>query len=138
MPKRPACRGAKWGEAVALEDMPQLDAIVTGSVAVTAGGRRCGKGEGYSDIEYAILRELGHQPVPVATTVHDIQLVDGFPAEANDLPLSVIATPTRVVTVKNPPAPPTGINWALLDAADLAAMPVLGDLRELLAERNKK
>ena len=50
----------KWGIDVALADMPQLDAIVTGCVAVTAGGRRAGKGEGFSDIEYAILRELGH------------------------------------------------------------------------------
>jgi len=28
--------------------MPELDAIVCGSVAVTRYGRRCGKGEGYS------------------------------------------------------------------------------------------
>jgi len=48
-------------------DMPGLDAIVCGSVAVTRDGRRCGKGEGYSDLEFAILRELGHPPVPVAT-----------------------------------------------------------------------
>jgi len=39
--------------------MPCLDAIVCGSVAVTRDGRRCGKGEGYSDLEFAILRELG-------------------------------------------------------------------------------
>ena len=118
--------------------MPQLDAIVTGSVAVTRGGQRCGKGEGYSDIEYAILCELGHAPVPVATTVHDIQLVGAFPAEANDLPLAVIATPTRLITVKDPPAPPTGINWDLLGEDDLAAMPVLEDLRVLLAARRRK
>jgi hypothetical protein len=37
-----------------------LDAIICGSVAVTRDGRRCGKGEGYSDLEFAILRELGH------------------------------------------------------------------------------
>ena len=131
-------RGAKWGEAVALEDMPQLDAIVTGSVAVAAGGRRCGKGEGYSDIEYAILRELGHKPVPVATTVHDVQVVAGFPAEANDLPLSVIATPTRTIVVKNPPPPPSGINWDLLDDDALEVMPVLGDLRALQGVRRGK
>jgi hypothetical protein len=45
-----------------------------------AMGRRCGKGEGYSDLEFAILRELGHPPVPVATTVHDLQVVDSCPA----------------------------------------------------------
>ena len=123
---------------MALEDMPQLDAIVTGSVAVTMGGLRCDKGEGYSDIEYAILRELGHKPVPVATTVHDIQVVEGFPSEANDLPLAVIAAPTRVIVVENPPPPPTGINWELLGEDDIAAMPVLGDLRALLVVRRGK
>jgi len=61
-------RGDRWSEEVALAAMPGLDAIVCGSVAVTRDGRRCGKGEGYSDLEFAILRELGHPPVPVATT----------------------------------------------------------------------
>ena len=51
-------RGDRWSEEVALADMPALDAIVCGSVAVTRDGRRCGKGEGYSDLEFAILREL--------------------------------------------------------------------------------
>ena len=60
-------RGNRWSEEVALTDMPRPDAIVCGSVVVTRDGRRCGKGEGYSDLEFAILRELGHPPVPVAT-----------------------------------------------------------------------
>jgi 5-formyltetrahydrofolate cyclo-ligase len=67
--------GDRWSEEVALADLPGVDAIVCGSVAVTRDGRRCGKGEGYSDLEFAILRELGHPPVPVATTVHDLQVV---------------------------------------------------------------
>ena len=59
---------------------------------------RAGKGEGYSDIEYAILRELGHDAsgVPVATTVNDVQVVNDFPIESNDLPLTVIATPREL------------------------------------------
>ena len=73
--------------------MPQLDAIVCDSVAVTRDGRRCGKGEGCSDLEFAILRELGHPPVPVATTVHDLQVVASVPQDPTDQPLSVIATP---------------------------------------------
>jgi 5-formyltetrahydrofolate cyclo-ligase len=69
---------------LALTDMPRPDAIVCGSVAVTRDGRRCGKGEGYSDLEFAILRELGHPPVPVATTVHDLQVVDAVPRDPTD------------------------------------------------------
>ena len=83
-------------------DMPWLDAIVCGSVAVTRDGRRCGKGEGYSDLEFAILRELGHPPVPVATTVHDLQVVTSVPRDPTDQPLSVIATPTHAIRIKRP------------------------------------
>ena len=124
-------KSEKWAAPVALENLPQLDAIVTGCVAVTDGGRRAGKGEGYSDIEFAILRELGHVAVPVATTVNDIQVVGGFPIETNDLPLTVIATPTRTIRVKNPPPAPAAIEWNRLTDQDLEDMPVLKELRTM-------
>ena len=117
---------------VPLTDLPQLDAIVCGSVAVTNGGFRAGKGEGYSDMEFAILAELGHRPVPVATTVHDVQLVAGLPQSENDLPLSFIVTPTRTIEISNPPAPPSGIEWDALPNGALEAMPVLRELKELM------
>jgi len=100
-------RGDRWSEEVALTDMPGLDAIVCGSVAVTRDGRRCGKGEGYSDLEFAILRELGHQP------------------------LSVIATPTHAIRIKRPSAAPTGIDWTRLSAEDLEEMPILAELKRM-------
>jgi 5-formyltetrahydrofolate cyclo-ligase len=75
-------KGGCWGRQVPLEAMPRVDLIVTGSVAVTRDGRRCGKDHGYGDLEYAILKELGYPPVPVVTTVHPLQLVEGFPAES--------------------------------------------------------
>jgi 5-formyltetrahydrofolate cyclo-ligase len=118
-----------WAASVSLDDLPPLDAIVTGSVAVTRDGRRCGKGEGYSDLEYALLRELGHDPVPVATTVHPLQIVDAFPTDRHDLPLSLIVTPDETITVDEPSAPPDGIDWAALSDDDLDEMPVLRTLR---------
>jgi 5-formyltetrahydrofolate cyclo-ligase len=118
-----------WATPVALADLPQLDAIVCGSVAVTPGGRRAGKGAGYSDLEFAILRELGHRPVPVATTVHDVQVVGDFPTERSDIPLALICTPTRSLHVAEPPPAPDGIEWGRLEPADLDAMPVLKELR---------
>ena len=127
-------RGGRWGEAIALRDLPRLDAIVTGSVAVTRDGRRCGKGEGYSDLEFAILRELGHPPVPVATTVHALQIVGGFPRQSNDLPLALIVTPDETISVKRPPPAPAGIEWDRLTEEDFAAMPILRELRRLLPE----
>jgi 5-formyltetrahydrofolate cyclo-ligase len=120
-----------WARAVELADMPQLDAIVTGCAAVTPAGKRCGKGAGYSDIEFSILIELGHRPVPVATTVHDVQVVDDFPVEENDLPLTLIATPTRTLTVTDPLPPPTRIQWERLSEDDLVAMPILAELKQL-------
>jgi 5-formyltetrahydrofolate cyclo-ligase len=120
-------RGDRWSEEVALADMPGLDAIVCGSVAVT----RCGKGEGYSDLEFAILRELGHPPVPVATTVHDLQVVASVPRDPTDQPLSVIATPTRVILIKRPSAAPTGIDWTRLSVEDLEEMPILAELKRM-------
>ena len=111
--------------------MPALDAIVCGSVAVTRDGRRCGKGEGYSDLEFAILRELGHPPVPVATTVHDLQIVDSVPRDPTDQPLSVIATPTQTIPIKRPAAAPTRIDWTRLSAEDLEEMPILAELKRM-------
>ena len=126
---------AHYAETVALADLPQLDAICCGSVAVTADGRRSGKGEGYSDIEFAILAELGHAPVPVATTVHEVQLVGGFPVATNDIPLHYVVTPEAIHEVAAPGPPPTGIDWDALPPERLAVMPVLGELRALLARR---
>jgi 5-formyltetrahydrofolate cyclo-ligase len=120
-----------WAKNVSLEDLPRIDAIVTGSVAVTRSGKRCGKGAGYSDIEFAILRELGHPAVPVATTVHALSVVDDFPRDDIDLPLTMIVTPDEVIQVSNPFPPPDGIHWDRLSEQELDDMPVLRDLQAL-------
>jgi 5-formyltetrahydrofolate cyclo-ligase len=119
----------RWAVAVPLAGLPRIDAIVAGSVAVTQAGKRCGKGGGYSDLEFAILRELGHPAVPVATTVHELQIVEDFPVEPIDQPLALICTPTRTLETRTAIEPPTGIQWSRLSAAELAAMPVLQELR---------
>jgi 5-formyltetrahydrofolate cyclo-ligase len=83
------------------------------------------------DLEFAILRELGHAPVPVATTVHDLQVVDSVPRDPTDQPLSVIATPTQTIRIKRPGAAPMGIDWTRLSAEDLQEMPVLAELKRM-------
>lgn len=122
----------KWAKLVPLDALEQCDAIVTGCAAVTIGGKRSGKGGGYSDLEFAILRELGHRAVPVATTVHDLQVVSDFPTEPNDLPITLICTPTRVYHVIDPPPAPDRVYWESLDADALDAMPVLAELKRLV------
>lgn len=123
-------RWDEWADPVELGEIPELDVIVTGCVAVTENGERCGKGEGYSDLEFGILRELGHEPVPVVTTVHPIQIVDGFPTEPHDLGLRAICTPDELVDIDRPPESPDGVDWSLLGEDDLEAMPILEDLQE--------
>ncbi|MBK37059.1 MAG: 5-formyltetrahydrofolate cyclo-ligase [Gemmatimonadetes bacterium] len=118
----------EWADDIPVHDLPAMDAIVCGSVAVDALGHRCGKGEGYSDIEYAILRELGHPPAPVYTTVHDAQVLASIPRDDNDLPLAGIVTPTRTLLIDDPLPAPRGINWSRLTEEDLDEMPLLKDL----------
>jgi 5-formyltetrahydrofolate cyclo-ligase len=129
-------RGGRWASEVPLRKMPRLDAIVCGSVAATRDGRRCGKGGGYSDLEFAILRELGHPPVPVATTVHDLQLVDDIPRDPTDQPLNVIVTPTQTIRVKTPGRAPRGVDWNRLSAEELAMMPILAQLKATLRSKS--
>lgn len=119
-----------WSAEVDLGALPQMDAIVCGSVAVGPDGGRAGKGAGYSDLEFAILMELGQRPVPVATTVHDLQVVEAFPTEDIDQRLSAIVTPTRAMEVSATAVQPAGIDWQRLTEADIAAMPVVAALRE--------
>lgn len=120
----------RFAAPVALDALPHMDGIVAGSVAVTRDGRRAGKGAGYSDLEFAMLRELGHPPAPVATTVHDAQVVEGFPSEDFDQRMTAIATPTAAwLTGADPADAPDGVDWSRIDAAALAAMPPLAEIR---------
>jgi 5-formyltetrahydrofolate cyclo-ligase len=81
-------------------DLPHVDLIVAGSVAVNRKGARVGKGGGYSDLEFAIGREVGaiDAKTVTATTLHPLQLVDGdLPVTPHDFFLALIATPDEVL-----------------------------------------
>lgn len=122
-----------YGIGVAPEDVARIDLIVAGSVAVTPDGARIGKGEGYSDLEYAILREFDRVDgdTPLATTVHDIQVVDeSVELDSHDVPLDLIVTPTRTIHPKSRPEKPAGIDWTALSDERIEEIPVLARLRE--------
>jgi 5-formyltetrahydrofolate cyclo-ligase len=123
--------GGEFGTPVSLERLPRVDLVVMGSVAVTREGKRLGKGHGYADLEYALLRELGQAPVPVASTVHELQILESFPTVPHDVWLSIIATPDELIEVLPAPRVGGGIDWDELDSAALEEMPVLAQLREL-------
>jgi 5-formyltetrahydrofolate cyclo-ligase len=122
----------EYGRQVGPEGVPELDAIVLGSVAVTETGARIGKGEGYSDLEYAVLRELGlvDDDTPTITTVHDTQIVDDEVAVGDhDVPLDIVCTPTRTIRT-GAGEKPEGLFWEALSDERIAEIPVLGRLRD--------
>ncbi len=65
-----------YGRENPLSEMPKMDLFFVGSVAPHRDGRRIGKGEGFADREYAIIRELGNPDIPVIDTVQSAQLTD--------------------------------------------------------------
>jgi len=77
----------------------RVDLFVAGSVAVSPDGGRLGKGTGYSDQEYTILKNSGGvtSETPVVTTVHDVQIVERILREEWDISVDIIVTPTRVL-----------------------------------------
>ena len=158
------------GTPVPPEDVPHVDLVVAGSVGVTTDGARIGKGEGYSDLEWGVLSELGavdskaqrasgsrakpddseaqrasssrtqsgDDATTVATTVHELSVLDGpespiadaadLPApDAHDVPLDLVVTPERTIRTETPYARPEGIDWDALDDEKIDAIPVLAE-----------
>jgi len=109
-----------------------IDVKVTGSVAVTIEGARLGKGGGYSDLEYAILRELGlvNENTPVVTTVHDVQIVEYIPVTRHDVPVDYIFTPTKQIKTLGKYPKPEGIYWDEVKAEQIKNIPILKKLYE--------
>ncbi|XP_013785209.1 methenyltetrahydrofolate synthase domain-containing protein-like isoform X1 [Limulus polyphemus] len=119
---------------VSLDTKLKVDLIVIGSVAVSRAGHRIGKGEGYADLEYAMMSTIGavDQDVIVVTTVHDCQVFDELPQQLfgdHDVTVDVIVTPTQIIRCEPRLSKPTKVNWALLSKEKLSEIPVLKTLR---------
>ncbi|XP_058901089.1 methenyltetrahydrofolate synthase domain-containing protein isoform X2 [Kogia breviceps] len=122
-----------YSTPVGLDSRVLVDLVVVGSVAVSEQGWRIGKGEGYADLEYAMMVSMGavSQGTPVVTIVHDCQVVD-IPEtllEEHDLTVDYILTPTRVITTGCERPKPTGIVWSKISCEMMGKMPVLRSLR---------
>ena len=127
------------GERLGPDAVEPIDLIVSGSVAVTDDGARIGKGEGYSDLEYAILRDLDlvDETTPVATTVHERQVLDEpVDVDDHDVPMDLIVTPEAV---RRPAGGdrPDGIDWNLLTDDRLEEIPILERLAERRVDERK-
>lgn len=124
----------KYGIKVHPRDLPNIDLIVLGAVAVSLEGARIGKGEGYGELEFAILLEYGkiNKDVKIVTTVHDLQIVEKIPIEPFDVSIDYIITPTRVVEINNRHDRPKGILWEYLSHKKIEEIPLLKELKNKL------
>ncbi|XP_055625731.1 uncharacterized protein LOC129768246 [Toxorhynchites rutilus septentrionalis] len=122
-------------EEIGMTGTEKIDMVVVGSCAVSRQGYRIGKGNGYVDLDIAILNELGliTKDTLIVTTVHDVQVFDTLPEELfknYDLPLDLIVTPTEVIRVEKKLRRSTGIQWHLLSSRRLDIVPVLKCMKE--------
>ena len=119
---------AKAGRPVDPRDLPHIDLVVAGSVAVSRPGARLGKGGGYSDLEYALCRTVGciDDRTRIATTVHPLQILRGaVPETDHDFRVDLIVTPDLVLRPRCSRPQPRGIIAAHLTEEIRENVPVL-------------
>ena len=116
------------GRLMAPYEMRPVDLIVCGSVAVTRQGARLGRGGGYCDLEYALLRSEGkiREYTPILTTVHPLQIVDDrLPMRGHDIPVDFVVTPAQVIAAPSLHPRPRGVIWEILRDEKIAGIPLL-------------
>ena len=110
--------------------------VVLGSVCVSPSGYRIGDGEGYADLEFAIMRKMGavNEDTLVITTVHDCQIMNDLPSDlfkTYDVPVDVIVTPTQTIVVNPKLKKPDTVIWSILSNRRLKSMPILQQLKAI-------
>ena len=118
----------KYGRLISPREVRAIDLVVCGSVGVRRDGTRVGKGGGYVDLEYALLREEGKlkETTPIVTTIHPLQIVTEKVAMlAHDIPLDFLVTPFEVVATRPAFPRPRGIYWDFLKSARIESIPSL-------------
>jgi 5-formyltetrahydrofolate cyclo-ligase len=114
------------------QEIGEVALLATGAVAVGLQGGRIGKGSGYFDLEYMILREIGSvgEATPICALVDDCQVLEQVPMEAKDVAVDFITTPTKVITIERTLHRPTKVPWDLLDERNFRGMRPLRELRK--------
>jgi 5-formyltetrahydrofolate cyclo-ligase len=98
----------RHGRVVALEEIPEVDFVLCGSVAVNLSGARI------------------DDHTCVATTVHPIQIVrEHLMMTDHDLPVDLIVTPRAAIDVERLYDRPRGILWDHLQPPQIHEIPVL-------------
>lgn len=122
------------GSALDFTSGIKADLVVLGSVAVDKKGHRIGKGEGFTDLEYALLSKLGiiEPEAVIATVVHDLQVYEEFPENLFkpwDVPVDIIITPTQVIQIEKKLPRPV-LTWNLLSSRRVNDIPIIKQLME--------
>jgi 5-formyltetrahydrofolate cyclo-ligase len=132
----------EYATPVSVEDLShfdKIDLLVTGASIINLQGVRWGKGHGYFDLEWAILRELGlvDEATPIAAVVHDCQVIDlELVPELYDTIVDHIVTPTRIIDTHRTLPKPQGILWNKLDPAMIERIPPLKELYHRKTDRS--
>ncbi|KAJ7519615.1 hypothetical protein O6H91_20G046300 [Diphasiastrum complanatum] len=125
----------KYGKTIGLKATFKVDVLVLGSVAVDpATGARLGKGEGFAEMEYAVLRHMGavDDSTLIVTTVHDKQLVNDIPVEKltiHDIPVDIICTPTQIIRTNTTLPRLQGMHWDKISPQRLSQIRILQELK---------
>ncbi|HJU00425.1 MAG TPA: 5-formyltetrahydrofolate cyclo-ligase [Actinomycetes bacterium] len=132
-PRRAASIGgaARHGRKLAVDEVPPVDLVVCGSVAVNREGARVGKGGGFSDLEFALLAEAGlvGDATVLATTVHPLQVLDEpLPETRHDFRVDLVVAGEEVIACPRIHRPP-GILWDHLPEEKIATVPALAAAR---------
>ncbi|KAG9444211.1 hypothetical protein H6P81_015551 [Aristolochia fimbriata] len=132
---------AKFGKPIGLDEKIKVDLVVIGSVAVDpTTGARLGKGEGFAELEYGMLRYMGaiDDSTLIVTTVHDRQLVEDIPVQKlliHDVPVDIISTPTQVIYTNTSIPKPQGIYWDKLSPEKLGQIRILRELKRRIEQQ---
>lgn len=81
----------------------KIDLMIEGSVAVDLKGNRIGKGKGYGDKEFEILKNRGllKENLKILTVVHECQIFEDFSYLMNekDIKVDYIVTNKRIIKI---------------------------------------
>ncbi|MFC7324554.1 5-formyltetrahydrofolate cyclo-ligase [Halorubrum rutilum] len=133
--------GARIGKGEGYSDLEwgvlsELDAV--GSEAQRASGSEGQRPSGDRASPGESRTQSGDADTTVATTVHELSVIDGPDSpvadgadrpepDAHDVPLDLIVTPERTVRTETPYDRPSGIDWTALDPERLDEIPVLAE-----------
>ncbi|KAH3711249.1 hypothetical protein DPMN_070751 [Dreissena polymorpha] len=125
----------EYSTTMSLEDKFKVDLVIVGSVAVSRAGVRIGKGEGFADLEWAMMSTIKavNPDTVVITSVHECQIID-IPeslAEDHDLSVDYIVTPKEIIKCNRKRSKPTGIIWSKLEPIKLKRVPILRRLWQM-------